>query len=219
VIADDGIGIAPEFLPHVFERFRQADGGKTRAYSGLGIGLAIVHHVAAAHGGTVTAASEGLDRGSRFTRRLPVAQPADGETPRTTSRNAVISTGESPFSGLRVLLVEDDADLRELLSLVLSDEGSKVTAVGSAREGLEAFGSSKFDLLISDIGLPGEDGLSFMRRVRTFSVVPAVALTGFAGKDEEAEAIAAGFNGYLAKPLHIDQLRSILVELKTRASA
>jgi signal transduction histidine kinase len=214
VVSDDGIGIEPDFLPQVFERFRQADGSRSRLHSGLGLGLAIVRHIVTAHGGTVTAASEGLHRGARFTVRLPIAEARANETPRNTNRHATIPLEASPFTEMRILLVEDDADARELLSVILTGEGAFVTAVTSAREGLAELAASRYDLIISDIGLPGEDGLSFIRRVRTTSRLPAIALTGFAGRDEEAEVLAAGFSGYLSKPLHLDQLRALLVELK-----
>jgi signal transduction histidine kinase len=216
MVSDDGIGISQEFLPHVFERFRQADGSRARVHSGLGLGLAIVDHVVTALGGQVAAASEGTNRGSRFTVRLPIASARVGETPRITNRHAVIATDPSPFSELRVLLVEDDDDARELLSVILTGEGAFVTAVASAAQARVELAKSPIDLVVSDVGLPGEDGLHFIRSLRKTSTVPAIALTGFAGRDEEQEALSAGFNGYLSKPLHLEQLRCLLVELKVR---
>jgi len=208
VVRDTGIGIHPGFLPNVFERFRQAEGPVTRTHRGLGLGLAIVRHLIELHGGTVTAESQGEGLGATFTIRMPLAairsddgatsgsdQPAAEKTPPT----------RQPLEGLRVLVVEDEPDARELLSLTLECSGAEVEAVTSAQEALDNLQVFKPDVLLSDIGLPTESGYDLIRKVRSLSSeaskIPAVALTAFATEKDRELAISAGFQMHLAKPV------------------
>jgi CheY-like chemotaxis protein/anti-sigma regulatory factor (Ser/Thr protein kinase) len=208
VVRDTGIGIHPEFLPRVFERFRQAEGPVTRTHRGLGLGLAIVRHLIELHGGTVTAESPGEGLGSTFTIKMPLAamqsdesgtsgsdQPEDEKTPST----------RQPLEGLRVLVVEDEPDARELLLITLECSGAKVEAVNSAQEALDNLPVFRPDVLLSDIGLPVESGYELIRKVRLLSSeisnIPALALTAFATEKDRQLAISAGFQMHLAKPV------------------
>ncbi|HEU4405323.1 MAG TPA: ATP-binding protein [Polyangiaceae bacterium] len=202
-VRDTGRGIAPDFLPHVFDRFRQQDGTATRAEGGLGLGLAIVRHLAEAHGGSVRAESEGEGRGATFTLRLPLGAPAP--PPRPSSPRRADGDGAAPLAGLRVLLVEDEPDSRLLLATVLERAGAVVRAEGSAREGLGALDAERFDVIVSDIGMPGEDGFAFLRTVRARAperggATPAAALTAYTRKEDRYHAAEAGFQAYLPKP-------------------
>jgi signal transduction histidine kinase len=201
-IADTGQGISPEFFPHIFEKFRQADSSSTRVYGGLGLGLALVRHLAELHGGTVRAESSGIGKGSTFIVTLPLAgiKPQD-------SLPAIALSGAMPnLSGTKVLLVEDEEDTREFLAIALIECGCNVVAFELAREALEYLKTNSVDVIISDIGLPDEDGLKFIRKVRALPVkaaqsTPAVALTAFAGEVDRSESLAAGFQLHIAKPI------------------
>lgn len=212
-IVDTGQGISADFLPHVFERFRQGDDATTQRHTGLGLGLSIVAQLVELHGGTVHAASEGVGRGATFTMRLPV--PADDaradRLPASVERRTVSST-TSPaprlhrLDGLRILVVDDHADGRMLTSLVLTQAGATVTTVASAGEALEAIGPARPDALVSDIDLSGEDGYALIRQIRQREsahggCLPAVALTGYARADDRARALAAGFHEHVPKPV------------------
>jgi PAS domain S-box-containing protein len=208
-VRDTGMGIDPEFLPRVFERFRQAESPVTRSHTGLGLGLAIVRHLTELHGGTVTAESPGDGLGATFTIRIPLAAVKSEESvaapgaERVEKENA--ATARQPLEGIRVLVVEDEPDARELLSLTLQCSGAKVEAVKSAREALDHLQLFKPDVLLSDIGLPIESGYDLIRKVRTLpsdrSDIPAVALTAFATDKDRQLALAAGYQIYLAKPV------------------
>jgi CheY-like chemotaxis protein len=212
-VIDTGEGINPEFLPHVFERFRQADGATTRRHTGLGLGLAIVRQLVELHGGTVHAASPGVGFGATFTVCLPIlagASPA-GETPSAAGRWTAASTA-SPMpllprlDDLRILVVDDNLDGRTLTSLVLTQAGARVTAVGSAREALQMIDVEPPDVLVSDIGLPNEDGYELIRQIRQREAerggfVPALALTGYARAEDRARSLVAGFQAHLPKPV------------------
>ena len=199
-VRDTGIGIEEDFLPRVFERFRQAEIALTRSHRGLGLGLAIVRHLTELHGGTVTAASDGEGQGSTFTLRLPLALS-------TASVANVVSAGDSNsrLNGLRVLLVEDEPDARDLLSFTLRVSGAEVQAVESAQQALIDLQSFKPDVLLSDIGLPTESGYELIEKIRALptaaSQVPAVALTAFATEKDRQRALASGFQLHLAKPV------------------
>ena len=214
-VRDNGIGIAPEFLPHVFERFRQAEGSSTRIYGGLGLGLAIVKHLVELHGGTITAESDGLDKGALFVVELPVALT------RQSPRPAVLDEGlECPeeLRGLRILVVEDDADTRELLCNILTGCGAVVDAAPCAAEALESMRLTPPDILLSDIGMPGEDGYSFIRRVRALPEehggrVPAIALTAFARTEDRTATLRAGFRAHVPKPIDISELLAVIASL------
>jgi PAS domain S-box-containing protein len=221
-VVDTGQGLSPDFLPHVFERFRQADGATTRRHSGLGLGLAIVRELVELHGGTVYAASPGLGRGATFTIRLPIAagEAHAGQAAVFAERRFAASTA-SPMPRLprldtfRILVVDDDADGRALTSLVLTQAGASVKAVGSVREALQLLEGERPDVLVSDIGLSDEDGLSLIRQIRQNEAahggfLPAVALTGFARAEDRARSIAAGFQAHVQKPVDpVDLVKAI----------
>ncbi|MBY0232241.1 MAG: response regulator [Gemmataceae bacterium] len=194
-VRDDGSGIDPDLLPHVFERFRQGDSSTTRQHGGLGLGLAIVRHLVELHGGTVSAESDGEGRGAAFRVLLPVAAvaPAQAEAP-------PVPLGE--IRGLRVLVVDDEADAREMVSFVLAGAGAEVRTCAGAEEALACLDGFAPDVLVSDIGMPGQDGYALLRQVRERgSLVPAVALTAFARAEDRMRALAAGFQMHAAKPI------------------
>jgi PAS domain S-box-containing protein len=208
-VRDSGQGIPAEFLPHVFERFRQADSSSTRVHRGLGLGLAIVRHLVELHGGSVAAMSEGEGRGATFTVRLPLrALALEAATtpaqPRGHARAGRPLPATSPLDGLRVLVVDDEADARELLLAVLEHHGASVDSAGSVDDALVALERAPPDVLVSDIGMPGTDGYELIRRVRArgaTSPLPAVALTGFARPEDGQRALESGFDAHLAKPV------------------
>jgi two-component system CheB/CheR fusion protein len=204
VVEDNGQGIAPEFLPHIFEMFRQGDARTTRKYGGMGIGLALVRQLTALHGGQVEAYSAGPGQGARFTVRLPLhrALPVD-----TTRASLPRTAGE--LSGARILIVDDTQDSVDMLRLLLTGEGATVETALSGAEGLTVASNSDFDLVISDISMPEMDGYEFLQALRAnprHRATPALALTGF-GRDEDVErAREAGFTTHLTKPLDFDNL-------------
>ncbi len=210
-VSDTGKGIDPDFLPFVFERFRQADSSSTRAYSGLGLGLAIVRNLVELHGGSVSAYSAGLGLGTTFTVRLPVRAVSVGDV---TDESVTAPVEEvSPASsdllleGLRVLVVDDEADARELVGTVLEQYGAEVTLAANAFEALEALDRHWADVLVSDIGMPEEDGYSLIRKIRSLEAergaqeMPAVALTAYAQEKDQQQALSAGFQVHLSKPV------------------
>jgi PAS domain S-box-containing protein len=207
VVADNGTGIAPEFLPHVFDRFQQADGSRARRFGGLGLGLSIARNLAQLHGGSVVAESEGLGRGATFTVTLPVAAPPglSEEALRSAASREAVSQ-EVSLTGIRILLVEDDADSAEFVRRILESYGATVLVTMSAQEALAAFQTGRPDILISDIGLPEMDGYQLLERIRQQDAkdggaIPAIALTAFAGTDDRRRALRAGYQAHLAKPV------------------
>ena len=205
-VSDQGEGIDPAFLPYVFDRFRQADTSSTRKHGGLGLGLSIVRHLVELHGGSIHAESEGLGRGATFRVLFPVL----AETP-PASRFEVSEPGSpsKTLTGLRVLAVEDDEDGAELLAAILGRTGADALVVRSASEVTDRIEGFRPDVLVSDIGLPGEDGHALIRRLReapATAEVPAVALTAFAGRQSERDARAAGFDAHVAKPASPDAI-------------
>ncbi|PCC73714.1 Signal transduction histidine kinase [Nannocystis exedens] len=205
-VADTGAGIRRDFLPHVFDRFRQADPTTTRAHGGLGLGLAIVRQLVELHAGSVTAESPGEGAGSVFTVRLPLV---DRRAPPAASRP---SAPARPLIGVRALLVEDDPDTRRALCLVLEDAGAEVTSVASAPAARAALDAARPDVLLCDIGMPGEDGYALLRSVRAHEQsagdrpVPAAALTAYTRDEDRRRALACGFQTHLAKPIEPDLL-------------
>jgi CheY-like chemotaxis protein/two-component sensor histidine kinase len=208
-VEDTGKGIAEEFLPHVFERFRQADSSSVRRHGGLGLGLSIVKTLIALHDGEVRAESAGLGRGARFVVSLPLAEPRQ----RVGFRETKVGEAEVPdvLPGLDVLLVEDDTDSRQALELVLEENGSHVRAAASVRQALEAYSARPPDVLISDISMPDEDGYVLIRAIREREEgrshrTLAIAMTGFAGRQDHEMALRAGFDEHVAKPVDPDTL-------------
>ncbi|WP_084736686.1 hybrid sensor histidine kinase/response regulator [Cystobacter ferrugineus] len=221
-VRDTGQGIAPEFLPHVFERFRQADSSATRRHGGLGLGLSIVRHLVELHGGRVSVSSEGLGQGATFVVSLPIS-PLRLKDPSADPATAGAPTFDCPegIAGLRVLLVEDEPDVREMLVTLLERCGLHVTAASSAAEAWELLPRGKPDVLISDVGMPGEDGYTFLRRVRALPVerggrIPALAITAHARPEDRRKALLAGFQMHLAKPVPADELLLMIATLAGR---
>ncbi|HYP97121.1 MAG TPA: response regulator [Polyangiaceae bacterium] len=221
-IADDGPGIAPEFLPVMFDRFKQADSGAQRAQRGLGLGLAIVKHLVELHGGTVTAHSEGPGKGARFVVTLPLGVPAvvnDTEPVPTSTPEEVepTATERGALSGIYALLVEDDPDGCDLMQMMLRRFGAEVTAVSTAAAALESVRERRPDVLVSDIGLPDGDGFQLLRRVRESNHdLPAVAVTAYASRQDVAKALAAGFQAHVAKPVEPAQLSAAVAHASGR---
>jgi PAS domain S-box-containing protein len=207
-VRDEGIGISPEFLPHVFDRFRQAATGTTRGHGGLGLGLTIVRHLVEAHGGSVVAESEGAGKGARFTVTLPCAAEAgEGAAPAGSARREAPAGPErGRLSGVRVLVVDDEEDVRDLLRVTLACEGAQVKTAGSVNEALAALEAERPDVVVSDIGMPVADGYMLIQTLRARAPeqggdVPAIALTAYASPEDAARSRAAGFQMHLAKPL------------------
>jgi CheY-like chemotaxis protein len=216
-VVDTGDGIPAEFLPHIFEPFRQADGSSRRSHGGLGIGLAIVRHLVELHEGSVRAESDGAGKGARFVIELPVAPGAAVEE-RVPLRAAPL--GARPLVGVRILLVEDVEDARASLALLLAGRGAAVTDVGSTEEALTALDSERYDVLLSDIAMPGRDGIELIAEIRSRPHgrrIPAAALTAYARPEECTLALRAGFDLHLAKPIQEDALLAGVVELLRKA--
>lgn len=209
-VSDTGEGISSEFLPYVFDRFRQAEGSISRKQGGLGLGLAVVRHLVELHGGTISAESEGIGKGSVFTVDLPLAQerrdPARAEERRREVERRRSRSGVVRLDGVHVLLVEDDDDSRKLLGTMLKRYGARVTSTKSAKEALGVFDNELPDVMISDIGMPDEDGYELIRKLRAAppdrgGLTPAIALTGYASRKDRERALAAGYQQHMAKPI------------------
>ena len=221
-VADSGIGIQPDFLPHIFERFRQADATTTRTQGGLGLGLSIVKHIVELHGGTVAANSDGEDKGATFRVELPVVvsrwNPNRlGEHPRSSQR-LLVPWVNADLSNLRVLVVDDDLDSRDLVHRLLSDCGATVTAAASAAEAVAATHNQRPDILISDIGMPETDGYQLLRSLRTNSEIrcPAIALTAFARPEDRTRTLLAGYVAHVAKPVEAAELIATVAAVSGR---
>ena len=215
-VADTGQGIIPEFLPHLFERFTQAKMATTRQ-GGIGLGLTIVKSLVERHGGSVHADSPGAEKGATFTVRLPLLSPHEAAKIEPVGIALPTPTAPARLDGLRILLVEDDADAREVLRLLLEIAGAKVEAVGSVRGALRAFDGFRPDVLVTDIGMPDEDGYALIRHVRAREAdgghIPAIALTGYVTSEDRAHLLAAGFQTHLPKPVEPDTLVAAIASL------
>jgi CheY-like chemotaxis protein len=230
-VTDSGEGIDAAFLPYVFERFRQADASASRRYGGLGLGLSIAKQLVELHGGVISASSAGKGRGSTFTVELPVmaldVDFADRAGPRQHRRSVLDEPHDTyarpaSLEGVRVLVVDDEPDARALIERLLQECEATVTTAGSASEALERVARDAPDVLLSDIGMPQEDGYSLMRRIRTLpgeaGQVPAIALTAYARAEDRAKALQAGYQLHLAKPVEPVKLVSMVASLVSQAS-
>ncbi|MBO0351464.1 response regulator [Phormidium pseudopriestleyi FRX01] len=219
-VQDTGIGINPDFLPYIFEGFRQADSSTTRAYGGLGLGLTIVRHLVELHGGKVQALSEGEGQGATLIVQFPILPklPQEQTVETSCSREEGLSSQLWALDGLQVLVVDDDPDTGELMQAMLTDYGVRVRVVTSVSEAIALMDQFKFDILVSDIGMPGEDGYHLIQQIRhheadSNSHIPAIALTAFASEEDHAQALLAGFQKHLSKPVEPAQLARVLAQL------
>jgi len=211
-VRDSGIGIEPEFLPYVFERFRQGEDGPSRRFGGLGLGLSIVRHLTELHGGSVHAQSEGLGSGAEFRVKLPRANVGRASArPFSDEGRAEARPTLSALAGVSVLLVDDDDSARTVLGTMLQGFGARVTLAASAAEAAQRFAAAPPDVLVSDIGMPEEDGYMLIRRLRDTSSVPAVAVTAYADPRDRDRALSAGFQAHLAKPIEPHELAAAVL--------
>ncbi len=223
-VTDNGEGIAPEFLPRIFERFLQGDASTNRRHGGLGLGLAIVRQIIEMHGGNVRAESEGLGKGSRFVVQLPVEQPSAiktlaHQTPREETANTANASESKPsrLDGLRVLLVDDNEDARRVLSRLLSASGATIKECEEVQSALDALQEFQPQILVSDLGMPGRDGYELVRTVRELGYsadrLPAIALTAFARSQDRERVLLSGFQLHLAKPVTPHELTAAIASL------
>lgn len=209
LITDSGEGITADFLPFVFDRFRQADGSMSRKYGGMGLGLAIVKDLVTLHHGTVTAESEGLGKGSTFRVNFPLATYEEAED---STHVGPKKSGASILSKMKVMIIDDSLESRQLAEIIFKKNGAETRTAGSIREGLDVLNGFAPDLLVCDIGLPDEDGCTFIKKLRTGNYLPdkmklpAIALTAFADTLHKDDALTAGFNAYISKPYHSQEL-------------
>jgi signal transduction histidine kinase/DNA-binding response OmpR family regulator len=222
VVSDSGQGISPEFLPFVFDRFRQADSSSTRVHDGLGLGLAIVRHLAELHGGAVTVASDGHEKGSTFTITLPlslfVSSPADETNENSNGHQKHEEISNPELNGVRVLIVDDDVDTCEMLTFALSLLGAEAQASNSVSEAFVSIADWQPDVLLTDINMPGEDGYSLINKLRALTPekgadIPAIALTAMARPEDSEHALSAGFQLHLSKPVDIEELAEAIANL------
>ena len=227
-VSDTGEGIEPDFLPHVFDRFRQAEGSTTRRHGGLGLGLAIVKHLVELHGGAIHAKSPGKDQGATFRVSLPLLPVHDNphepeRPPHPTAERELAEPSDTPtLTGLSLLVIDDDADARLLMDRLLVSCGATVTTAASADEGLAALDATRFDVIVSDIGMPERDGYAFVQDLRARSddgggKTPAIALTAMARSQDRTRAMLAGFDAHVAKPVDPVELCAIIARLGGRA--
>jgi CheY-like chemotaxis protein len=248
-VADNGQGVHPDLLPHLFERFRQGDARTTRSHGGLGLGLAIVKQLVEMHGGTVTASSAGEGKGAAFTVTLPVSSPADNAHKRTPrggaapgdsgTARAATGGGEgghaeaatsdradptplTPLEGIRILVVDDEPDARDLMKRLLRECSATVATAKCVADALELIDSFQPHVLVSDIGMPQRDGYDLIRLVRarghTPRSLPAVALTAFARPEDRLKAVHAGYQVHIAKPINPSELSAVIADLVGEAS-
>ena len=214
-VSDTGIGIPPEFLPHVFERFRQADGSTTREHGGLGLGLAIVKELTDFHGGSVTAASRGLGHGARFTVTLPQLVASNTATARDTHR---VTRARADLTGLRIMAVDDSPDTLDVIASALRASGAEIRIARSGDEALDAWARERCDVLLCDIAMPYMDGFAVLAGIRELDatshiVTPAIAISAYASHDSRAACLQAGFQQHLAKPFDVGELTRVIASL------
>jgi CheY-like chemotaxis protein len=221
-VSDTGEGLLPEIAPHIFDRFRQGDSTITRQYGGLGLGLAIVRHIVELHGGTVQASSEGPGLGTTVTVRLPVAGPASAPADQARRRGAAMPAAlGGTLDDLRILVVDDEYDARELLAAVLEAAGATVTLVGSAGEALEALAKYPADVLLSDLAMPERDGYDLMSELRTRGLdggMVTIALSAQARSEDRERALAVGFDAHVGKPVDPEALAETIHRLVGRST-
>jgi signal transduction histidine kinase/ActR/RegA family two-component response regulator len=226
-VSDSGEGIVPEFIPHVFDRFRQADASSTRKHGGLGLGLSIVKQLVELHGGTITAKSGGKDMGSTFRVALPLMITAEdptsnnshGHSRQVAKPHALDELMQADLHGLTILVVDDEPDARALIERLLTDSRARVLTAASAAEAITLVQRESPDILLSDIGMPGEDGYTLIKRIRALpekASLPAIALTAYARTDDRVKAIQAGFHMHLAKPVEPVELLAMVQSLAKR---
>jgi signal transduction histidine kinase/ActR/RegA family two-component response regulator len=212
-VSDSGEGIDPEFLPYIFDRFRQADASYTRTHGGLGVGLTIVKYLVELHGGTISAESPGKDKGSTFTVTLPI--PALTSSAKSAAKQQ--SEDSAGLKNKRILIVEDEPDTREMLAHALKQRGAKPIQVESAKDALQILRNQPCDLVISDIGMPEVDGYRFMRKMRSMSSpvskLPSIALTAYAGEEDRKLALEAGFDAHIPKPITLAEFLRVISKL------
>jgi signal transduction histidine kinase/ActR/RegA family two-component response regulator len=225
-VTDSGEGIPAEFVPYVFDRFRQADSSSTRRHGGLGLGLSIVRHLTEMHGGTALVSSPGKGLGATFTIRLPQNPDSMPQARTSSPRHTNGSQGANRIllDGLNILLVEDGDDARELIATILRGAGAHVTAAAAADEAMSAFLSQTPDVIVSDIAMPGEDGYDLIRRIKEWESehhlhIPSIALTAYAGEHDRLQALSAGFTTHLAKPVEPSKLVSAVFEVARLSNA
>ena len=218
-VSDTGQGVDPAFLPYVFERFRQADSATTRAHGGLGLGLAIVRHLVEAHGGTVHAESPGPGQGAVFTVKLLRMARTAGEVKRRRPTVGVARNGPDlqRLDGLRILLVDDEPDSNEAVGSLLASCGAHVRAADSAAQARGILAGWKADVLVSDVGMPGEDGYGLISSLRAgegeVAQIPAVALTAYASREDKVRLLSAGFQAHIPKPPDAAELITVITSL------
>jgi CheY-like chemotaxis protein len=228
VVSDTGQGISHDFLPHVFDRFRQADQKTSRQHGGMGLGLAIVRHLVEMHGGTVSANSEGEGKGATFTVMLPIAPvyqvDSSGGRVHPAARDLLPPNDVTDrLDGLKILIVDDEADTRELLKQGLEYCGATVSVTGTAAEAVEKLMAKTPDILISDIGMPGVDGYDLIRQIRRLPAanggkVPAIALTAYTRTEDRLHALRAGYDMHVPKPVELAELVAVAASVVRRSS-
>jgi len=224
-VSDDGTGIEAEFLPFVFDRFSQADGRSNRRHGGLGLGLAIVRHLTELHGGSVSAASDGLTKGATFTIRFPLKLQIS-ETERNGSENAELSIGSNDngnvprglLEGLKILVVDDEPDALELTAFILTNQSAQVITANSVDKALKIYETEELDAIVSDIGMPEKDGLDLIREIKAREDgqnhrIPTVALTAYAREEDSRRVLEAGFDLYLPKPVEPEKLIESIIQI------